>query len=121
MNSDKQNIIEKITEQIKPLIKQKVMEELDMSQSAGTADVRKTGIELGKQAGAKGMQPKERGLMQQIIKKLSTAAQAGDIVQDPGVRRALKMLDLALDKVSGQNLDQEDPSDSEGVSGELEP
>jgi len=91
----------KIYESIKPLIKQKIMEELDVSKTVDRGALRKTGVQLGKDAGAKGIQPKERGIVQQVIEKLQVAAENGAIDQDPGVRRALKLLDAALSKISG--------------------
>lgn len=90
-------------------------EEFNPAATAGTADIRRTGIELGKQGKGKGVKPKERGLVDQVVKMLMASAESAEIDRSPGVRRALKLLFRELEKASAQAAPEEMPQKQEEI------
>lgn len=96
------NLTETIKNVIKNKIKQKLNEEFNPTATAGTADIRRTGIDMGKQGRAKGVRPKERGLVDQVVKMLMASAETAEIDRSPGVRRALKLLFKELERANAK-------------------
>lgn len=94
----------------KEQLRQMILEEVEASatpddeQELGkgkmsTADARKTGMERAKQAGAAGIQPQERDIIDSMQKKLMAAAQEGNIASGTALR-IMKRLAHELKKLT---------------------
>jgi len=93
------------------LTKEKLMEIIESelgTDKSTTSDVRKSAIDTAKGQAASGIKDPERGLINNLVKKLTAAAADGNIVTGKALRLA-KMLAAELDNLAGEQGGAENP------------